>query len=266
MNKHTLKASLLATAIAFGCGAATVSAADDTRSAAQVTTDAAITASLKAKLLADPRTEGFDINVDTVNGVVSLTGGADSLADKAAATELANTVDGVVLIKNEIVVAADGTQARTNANDATLSGEIREEVEDATDGIDEERNNIVDNAGDDTDLDADGAADANLVESDVAGVEPAADVQADVEMEARVEGATAPPPGGDAWITSKVKAQLLADAEVEGLDIDVDTVDQVVTLSGTAESAAARAKAIELAAATGGVKKVIADNLVIAAD
>jgi hyperosmotically inducible periplasmic protein len=251
MNKNILKASLLATAIALGFGAATVSANDGIdRTNEQVLTDAAITASLKTKLLADPRTEGFDINVETVNGVVHLTGGADTAADKAAATELANTVDGVVLIKNDLVVAADGTQARTNANDATLSGQVRDEVEDATDGIDEEGNNVVNNAGEDTDTDGDGAADANLIESD-----------ADVDGDANV---ATPPPGGDAWITNKVKAQLLADAAVEGHRIDVDTVDQVVTLSGTAESAAARAKAIELAAATGGVKKVIADDLVVA--
>jgi hyperosmotically inducible protein len=254
MNKHILKSSLLATALAMGFAAVPAYAGDTPaaaeRSAEQMATDAAITASLKTKLLADTRTEGFDINVDTFNGVVTLSGGADTEADKAAATELANTVDGVVLIKNELVVAADGSQARTNANDATLSGEIREEVEDATDGMDEEHNNVVNNAGEDTDTDGDGAADANRIESDIDGD---ATITAD-----------GTPPGGDAWITSKVKAQLLADSAVEGTEINVDTVDQVVTLSGTAASAAARQKAIELAAATGGVKLVIADNLVVA--
>jgi osmotically-inducible protein OsmY len=261
MTNNILKASLLATAIAFGFGAATVSAEDVTpdRSAEQVATDAAITASLKTKLLADPRTEGFDINVDTVNGIVSMSGGADSAAAKAAATDLANTVDGVVLIRNELIVAADGTQARTDANAATASGEVRQSVEDATDGLDEEGDNLVDNAGDDTDTDRDGAADANLVESDV-DADLDLDDDGDLAAAATADGS---PPGGDAWITSKVKAQLLADADVRGLDIDVDTQGQVVTLTGTADSDAARTKAIELAQATSGVKLVIADDLIV---
>ena len=60
----------------------------------------------------------------------------------------------------------------------------------------------------------------------------------------------------DAWITSKVKADLLAADEVAGTAIDVDTKDGAVTLNGTvksqmeADNAVARAKAIE------GVKQV----------
>ena len=40
------------------------------------------------KLLADERTKGFDVNVDTMKGVVTLRGGADSQAAKQAAQEL----------------------------------------------------------------------------------------------------------------------------------------------------------------------------------
>ncbi len=68
----------------------------------------------------------------------------------------------------------------------------------------------------------------------------------------------------DAWITSKVKTQLLADAAVKGTMINVDTQANVVTLTGTAPSTAARAKAIEIAAATKGVKTVVADQLLVA--
>ncbi|KFN48739.1 BON domain-containing protein [Arenimonas composti] len=230
MNRMTLKASMLATALALGFGAPSAFAQDDNvtdraeRSASQVATDAAITAALKAKLLADSRTEGFDINVDTYNGIVTMTGGADTQAAKDAATELANTVDNVVLIKNELVVAADGSAERIAANSATASGAVREAVADATDGVDEEGNN--------PDLDVDGDVDGT-------------------------------PPGGDAWITSKVKAQLLADARVKGLDIDVDTENQVVTLTGTVETAEARTAAIEIARTTSGVKNVVADALVV---
>ncbi len=141
MKMNTLKASLLAASIAFGMGGTVAIANDHTghdaapeRTAGQTVEDATITASIKTKLLADSRTKGFDINVDTVRGVVTLTGGADTDAAKAAATEIANTVDGVVLIKNELTVAAPGTAARVEANTATASGEVRAAAREATDG------------------------------------------------------------------------------------------------------------------------------------
>lgn len=203
---NALKASLLATAIALGFGAATAQAEDTPRTAGQAIDDASITASVKAKLLADDRTKGFDVNVDTRNGIVTLKGGADSQAAKLAAGQLAGQAEGVVLVKNELIVATPDTEARQDANTATLSGEVREKMDEAGDGID------------------------------------------------------------DAWITSKVKTQLLADDQVRGTQINVDTKGNVVTLTGTAPSAEARAKAIELAKATRGVRGVVASELRVAMD
>lgn len=61
---------------------------------------------------------------------------------------------------------------------------------------------------------------------------------------------------GDAAITSKVKTRLLADPDVSGLQIDVDTVDGKVTLTGTAGSSAQKKEAGEVAKNTEGVKSV----------
>jgi hyperosmotically inducible protein len=203
---NAMKTSLLATALCLGMGAAPVFAEDVApaeRTAAQAIDDATITASIKTKLLADERTKGFDINVDTMKGVVTLRGGADSQAAKQAAQELAGQAEGVVLIKNELIVAADDSEARQDADTATASGEVREMLDESGDGID------------------------------------------------------------DAWITSKVKTQLLADTAVKGTQIDVDTKANVVTLTGTAESQAAKDAAIRIAAGTKGVNKVIADQLLV---
>lgn len=60
----------------------------------------------------------------------------------------------------------------------------------------------------------------------------------------------------DAWITSKIKSQLLADPTVRGLDIDVDTQDGNVTLSGKASTPQAILQAEALARNTDGVKEV----------
>jgi hyperosmotically inducible protein len=60
----------------------------------------------------------------------------------------------------------------------------------------------------------------------------------------------------DTAVSSKVKAKLLADPEVAGLHIDVDTVDGQVTLNGKVASAAQKAEAEKLARGTEGVKSV----------
>ena len=63
----------------------------------------------------------------------------------------------------------------------------------------------------------------------------------------------------DPGITTKVKAKLAADDTVKSYRIDVDTKDAVVTLSGQVDSPVAKARAVELARATEGVREVV-DN------
>src|SRR5215218_2315855 len=61
----------------------------------------------------------------------------------------------------------------------------------------------------------------------------------------------------DAATTAAVKTKLLADSKVAGLNINVDTKDNVVTLTGKVKSAAERAEAVRLARTTTGVKSVV---------
>jgi hyperosmotically inducible protein len=61
----------------------------------------------------------------------------------------------------------------------------------------------------------------------------------------------------DAAITTAVKSKLLADADVGGLKIDVDTRGGVVTLTGAVASRAEADKAVNLARATDGVDRVV---------
>lgn len=60
----------------------------------------------------------------------------------------------------------------------------------------------------------------------------------------------------DATITASVKSKLLADAEIAGMKIDVDTFDKVVTLSGTVTSDAQKERAATLAKQADGVSSV----------
>lgn len=77
---------------------------DKTSQTVQFVDDAAITTALKAKLVADDDLKALDINVDTVGGVVTLTGMAPSATAKGRATEIARTVDGVSNVNNNLTV------------------------------------------------------------------------------------------------------------------------------------------------------------------
>lgn len=61
----------------------------------------------------------------------------------------------------------------------------------------------------------------------------------------------------DAGITARVKAKLIADPEVAGIHIDVDTMDGRVTLNGKVASADQRTEAEKLARHTDGVLDVV---------
>jgi hyperosmotically inducible protein len=67
----------------------------------------------------------------------------------------------------------------------------------------------------------------------------------------------------DAGITAAVKSQFAADDVVKANDIDVDTQNKVVTLTGNVATAAEKARAVEVARATDGVTNVV-DNLRVA--
>jgi osmotically-inducible protein OsmY len=67
--------------------------------------------------------------------------------------------------------------------------------------------------------------------------------------------------GEDAWLTTKVKAELARES-FDPLRLHVDTQGKIVTLSGTVESAARREKAVGLAARVEGVARV-SDHLFV---
>ena len=79
------------------------------RQAGQNVDDASITAAVKAKLAAEQgATTLTGINVDTSGGTVSLSGTVDSEAMKLRAATLAQEVDGVTRVVNNLQVRASG--------------------------------------------------------------------------------------------------------------------------------------------------------------
>jgi len=61
----------------------------------------------------------------------------------------------------------------------------------------------------------------------------------------------------NARITGTIKSKLIAEPGISALNINVDTTDGLVTLSGTAKSEEEVAKAVKIALETEGVHKVV---------
>jgi len=63
-------------------------------------------------------------------------------------------------------------------------------------------------------------------------------------------------PGTDAWITTKVKADLVATKDVPGKEISVSTMNGVVTLAGVVENKDQIQKSVAIAKGIKGVRSV----------
>lgn len=68
--------------------------------------DLNITAKVKTALAADDKLSAMAISVNTTNKVVTLTGPAPTQADSDRATSMAQAVEGVTEVKNELTVSA----------------------------------------------------------------------------------------------------------------------------------------------------------------
>jgi osmotically-inducible protein OsmY len=185
--------------------------------------DPGVTTAVKAKLAADDTVKAYRIDVDTKDRVVTLTGAVDNSAARERAVQLARATDGVNNVIDNLTVSPAATP---------------------TTGVDDPLQN---KAGDATARAGDASRDA------------ATKADAKTDAAQRKAGETADRVGEavtDAALTSAVKTKLLGDANVSGLKIDVDTENAVVTLRGTIPSAAEKARALELARETRGVKSV----------
>jgi hyperosmotically inducible periplasmic protein len=72
--------------------------------AGQAVDDSMLTAAVKTKLMEDSATKAHQINVGTDKGVVQLTGFVDSTTMKAKAGEIAHSVDGVKVVRNDLEI------------------------------------------------------------------------------------------------------------------------------------------------------------------
>ena len=130
---------------------ATQEAKEKTKAAAdqtgEVITDAAITTAVKTKLLGDPDVKGLNIDVDTKNGVVTLSGKVNTAAERAEAVRLARNTKGVKRVTDKLVREAAATTGRTDKDDK-LKVEIKDDTKESAAKVKDATKEGADKTGD----------------------------------------------------------------------------------------------------------------------
>lgn len=232
--------------------------------------DAWITTRVKMALLSDDTVAGLDIDVDTIDGRVTLHGKVDSAVEKAEAESLARQVDGVQQVRNLLAVVPPAREKAVEISDEALEKNVSAVLErdqalassDIT--VKSVSEGIVVLAGEAETLSAHRRAleDARAVP----GVrQVASEIRSPDELGDAEIWQGEPKPGAsaeltdaasDAWITTKVKVRLAAEPGLSPFAVNVDTRDGVVTLFGTVATAAAKQRAAAESHAVDGVRGV----------
>jgi hyperosmotically inducible protein len=264
--------------VAGACVAAalTLIVAPNVRAAAS---DPWITTKAKLALFTAEGVSASGINVDTVDGIVSLHGTVDSEAEKSNAEAVVHDIDGVGSVRNLLQVVPGQHQERVAASDKDVKANVEKVLADRAALADVRVQSVNDGVvllgGEVNGLNSHLWAVA--LASQVPGVRRvASEIESPDELGGdAIRSDRAPALGGpgkglgaaasDVLITSAVKTGLLADTRTPGLDVNVDTQDGKVTLFGIVDSAAARVAAEEHARKVSGVTTVVNDLQVVPA-
>jgi len=234
--------------------------------AAAATSDAWITTKAKMSLLTTEGVSGTSVNVDTVNGLVTLHGKVSSEAEKSKAETAVRDIDGVKNVRNLLQVVSEKREHAVEESDDRIKQHVQDVLK-----TDKAFNDVsVQSVNKGVVLLA-GSVDTlgnhlRAVEhaARVPGVKRVAseikspDKLADSEIYNDRPDTSAKAGGGmsDMWITSAVKMRLMADDRTPALDVNVDTNNGTVTLFGMVPSSQAKTAAEEDAKKVSGVKSV----------
>jgi len=243
--------------------------------------DAWITSKAKIALLTNDGFSATGVNVDTVDGRVTLHGKVRTEAEKKSAGDIVAKIDGATEVKNLLQVVPAKAEDKVEASDDQITTRLNDAFKKdnalASSGIKVQSVNkgVVLLAGETpsmtTHLRAITTAAAvpgvRRVATEVKGADQIADAELGQSSKDRVatNAAKAGDTVSDAWITSATKLRLLANSETPALDINVDTTDGRVTLFGMVPTAAAKSAAEAEAHKVKGVKGVTNDLQVVAA-
>lgn len=98
------------------------------RPASEQISDATITSKVTAKLSADPQINPFNIDVDTLDRVVTLRGEVEKSVARSEAEKLAKTVNGVHRVINRIQVVSPAEEDDERISDARILAEVKAKI------------------------------------------------------------------------------------------------------------------------------------------
>jgi len=239
--------------------------------------DAWITTKVKISLLTGEGMSSRHVDVDTVNGLVTLHGAVSSAAERDKAAELARGVSGVRNVRNLLQVVPSKAREVTQVADDRLKDQVAETLKadpalaDSRIAVQSVTAGVVLLSGEARSLsdayraiyDASAVDGVRRVASEIKSPDTIQDTEVwrDGDYDPEAYGHSS---ARDAWITTAAKMRLFANPETPAFDINVDTRDRVVTLFGIVDSMEAKQQAEFEARKVGGVRNVVNDLQVVA--
>jgi Predicted periplasmic or secreted lipoprotein len=202
--------------------------------------DTAIAAAVEDELSGDPLVALDNVSVKMQRGVVTLTGAARNLIARERAADIARTVEGVVVVVNEITVQPlvhrSAEDVETAIRDALLANPMTESFQVT---VDVEPNGVVRLSGN---VDSWGERQlAAYVAKSVAGI-------TELHNDLNVNFVASRP---DTELTVEIQGLIEWDAHIGDSDISVSVRGGIAQLSGTVGSAAEKDRAVTMAWSVG---------------
>lgn len=222
----------------------------------------------------NPHLTPFEFTIDVEDDTAIIGGKVDDGIDRELAETLALQVSGVNQVVNRIEVVEDAgstppqlserSLAQLN-QDATITASVKSkllwnvETEGLAIDVDTNQNKVTLTGSVDDER-------SRVIAANIAsGTLGVVSVDNRLRVDSGFKRAVSDNPVADAWIDTRVKSSLLYSRHVDGLDIQVDTTDGIVRLTGSVDSPEEKSLAIELTESVRGVKRVEASGLVVSA-
>lgn len=241
--------------------------------------DAWLTAKTKTALLTSENVPATSINVDTIDGTVTLHGTVNSAEQKARAEQEARKVSGVKNVRNLLQVVPEAQSKTVKASDSEIQKRVETalsnnaglknsdiEVQSVNDGVVLLKGKAATVSDHLRALElARAVPGVRQVKTEVTSPDKLADAEIQRERDQPEAGTHGIGQAAkDIYITSATKMRLLADEKTPATDINVDTRDGVVTLFGIVNSEDAKRAAEADARQVSGVRTVHNELQVVA--
>ncbi len=266
-----LLAALIASTATLAQAQIGLGGTDDAPATAEPTgpPDEWITTKVKTALLTTEGVRAARVNVDTVEGLVTLHGTVATAEERVTAENAARSVKGMREVRNLLqVVSASGEEAVAISDEALaqrVGAALRADpaLSDSRIGVASVNKGVVLLSGTASSLSnhlralevASRVPGASRVASEIESPDAFADAELwhdgtfDLDLSRRSAAS-------DLWITTAVKVQLFETDHTPTYDINVDTYDGVVTLFGVVDSAEAKEAVTAEARSVPGVTKI----------